>query len=273
MHLPNAKVNKNEYMTKKSEKISQIISLFCDSRADFGRRVGVEKQSVNNWLNREVGDGILHKILDAFPEVNPAWLLADTGNIVEDNRRYEALIEDKNRREGLKNDGKYGKKHSHYAENVLMKTSVIENRHDTCNPSGQNMVSEGVPYFKEDFMSFGDKFMDDSSVLPSFYIKYRPYSDATFYCNINGYSMTPVINSGDVVAMKKIDDFSYLLNDRIYGIITSNGLMTVKKVRDEGDTLFLIPENKSGAFGEQKIPKGIVKKVYLVLGVIKDLQV
>ena len=58
------------------------------------------------------------------------------------------------------------------------------------------------------------------------------------------------------------------MNNEIYGIITVNGLRTIKRVKDNGDTLTLIPDNKDG-YDEQVIEKKDVMHVFQVLGCIK----
>jgi signal peptidase I len=80
--------------------------------------------------------------------------------------------------------------------------------------------------------------------------------------------MYPTIASGDIIAMKRIYDFSYLINGEIYAIVTSNGLRTIKRVRDNGDTLTLIPDNKE--VDEQTIPKSIITHVFLIKGSLKQ---
>jgi SOS-response transcriptional repressor LexA len=80
--------------------------------------------------------------------------------------------------------------------------------------------------------------------------------------------MDPTISSGDLIAMKRIHDFRYLINGEIYGIVTSNGLRTIKRVRDNGQTLTLIPDNKE--IPEQTIPKEIITNVFIIKGSIKQ---
>jgi signal peptidase I len=80
--------------------------------------------------------------------------------------------------------------------------------------------------------------------------------------------MYPTIASGDIIAMKRIYDFRYLINGEIYAIVTSNGLRTIKRVRDNGDTITLIPDNKE--VDEQTIPKSIITHVFLIKGSLKQ---
>lgn len=128
--------------------------------------------------------------------------------------------------------------------------------------------SKGKPYFNVDFALGFDLMINDQTTNPDYMIDFPPYDDCDCYCNAHGNSMHPTISSGDIVALKVIKDFSYLINGEIYGIVTTNGLRTIKRIRDNGDTFTLIADNPS--VGEQNIPKSIVSHVFLVKGLIKQ---
>jgi phage repressor protein C with HTH and peptisase S24 domain len=127
---------------------------------------------------------------------------------------------------------------------------------------------QGPPYYNVDFVGGFDLMENDQTVNPDYYINCRPYNDCDCWCNVHGNSMYPTIASGDIIAMKRIHDFSYLINGEIYAIVTNNGLRTIKRVRDNGDTLTLIPDNKE--VDEQTIPKSIITHVYLIKGSLKQ---
>ena len=126
----------------------------------------------------------------------------------------------------------------------------------------------GRPYFDVDF-SLGFTILEnDQTQNPNYYIDFRPYNHCDLYCNAHGDSMHPTISSGDIVALKRIEDFRYLINGEIYAIVTSNGLRTIKRIHDHGDTFTLISDNPS--IIPQSIPKSLVTHVFRVLGTIKS---
>lgn len=125
---------------------------------------------------------------------------------------------------------------------------------------------DGVPYYDEDFILGFNELGFPSSENPEFLVRMPKYSNATLWCNATGHSMEPEINSGDVIALKLIEDSSFLLTGDLYAIVTTNGLRTIKRLgkgRDE-DHYRLIPTNKD--YEEQEIPKRMILKVYKVLG-------
>lgn len=126
----------------------------------------------------------------------------------------------------------------------------------------------GVPFFNVEFELGFDILGTDNRNTPDYMIDFKPYNTADCWCTSKGNSMYPTISGGDIIAMKKIEDFHILMNNEIYGIITVNGLRTIKRVRDNGNTITLIPDNKNG-YDEQTIEKKDVMHVFQVLGCIK----
>jgi transcriptional regulator with XRE-family HTH domain len=127
--------------------------------------------------------------------------------------------------------------------------------------------TKGRPYYNVDFRLGFDIMTNDQTVNPDYMIDFPPYNDVDCWVNAHGDSMAPTISSGDIVALKRIDDHSYLINGEIYAIVTTNGLRTIKRVRDNGETFTLIADNQE--VGEQVIPKQLVTHVYHVRGTIK----
>lgn len=126
----------------------------------------------------------------------------------------------------------------------------------------------GVPFYNVQF-ELGFDFMEtDNRTNPDYMIDFHPYNKADCWCTSKGNSMHPTISGGDIIALKRIEDFHILMNNEIYGIITVNGLRTIKRVKDNGETLILIPDNKDG-YDEQIIDKKDVMHVFQVLGCIK----
>lgn len=130
-------------------------------------------------------------------------------------------------------------------------------------------VLSGKPYYNVDFELGFDMMVNDQTCNPEYLIDFQPYNNkATCYCNVTGNSMHPTISSGDIIALKEIKDFSMLLNDKIYAIVTTNDLRTVKRVEDRGDVIVLKPDNKD--YNPQTIPRDKLSKVYQVIGSIKQ---
>ena len=129
--------------------------------------------------------------------------------------------------------------------------------------------TEGIPYYNVDFEMGFDLMVNDQTSRPEYKINFMPYNNkCDAWCNARGNSMYPTIASGDIIALKEVKDFSFLISDEIYAIVTSNGLRTIKRLRDAGDDFLLIPDNKKD-FSEQRVNKHLITKVYQVMGCMK----
>ena len=125
----------------------------------------------------------------------------------------------------------------------------------------------GRPYFNVDFAAGFDTFVPDTTTTPDYLIDFPPYNSCDCWVSAHGNSMAPTIASGDIIAMKRVEDYTYLINGEIYAIVTSNGLRTIKRIQDNGDTLTLIPDNTT--IPTQTIPKDIVTHVWHIVGCVR----
>ena len=133
--------------------------------------------------------------------------------------------------------------------------------------------ANGVPYYNVDFIGGFDMIINDQTINPEYYIQFKPYEKATCWCNITGHSMEPEINNGDIIALRRIEDFSFLPLGEIYAIVTRNNMRTVKRLgpSNNPENYTLVPTNKSPEYGIQELPKGMILAVFEVMGCMKRL--
>lgn len=128
---------------------------------------------------------------------------------------------------------------------------------------------KGRPFFDVDFAAGFRDYENDQTTLPAYNIDFPPFNGCDCWCVAHGSSMSPTITSGDIIALKRVEDISVLINGDIYAIVTTNGLRTVKRIHDNGDTLTLIPDNTQ--IQPQTINKTNVTHAYKILGFIRHL--
>ena len=83
--------------------------------------------------------------------------------------------------------------------------------------------------------------------------------------------MEPMINHGDIIALKELEDWhTYMPKGEVYGIVTTNGLRTVKIVRKGSDEnhVKLVPVNIS-EYDEEEIPITAIMRVFRIVGNLK----
>ena len=191
----------------------------------------------------DLGQKTIDKILIRYQDLNKVWLLTGDGEMLN----YEIDKTDDPPPQMI----------------TLSKTENLPVKSYT----------SGVPYYNVDFLGGFDIVINDQTIVPEYCIDFKQYNKATCWCDITGHSMEPEINSGDIIALKEIEDFSFLPYGEIYAIITSNGMRTVKRIgpASSPDMYALIPTNKSPEYGIQEIPKEMIVRVFSVLGCMKKL--
>lgn len=133
--------------------------------------------------------------------------------------------------------------------------------------------TKGVPYYNVDFIGGFDIVLNDQTISPEYLIDFRKYNEATCWCNVTGHSMEPEITHGDIIALKKIEDKSFLPLGEVYAIVTTNGMRTIKRLGPSNDPkcYTLVPTNKSPEYGIQELPKDMIEHIFQVLGCMKRL--
>lgn len=137
------------------------------------------------------------------------------------------------------------------------------------NKTVYNNKQCGVPYYDVDFCLGLREMYQDTPEVPVQLIDIPGYSKADFWCKTTGDSMCPIINSGDIIAMKEVKDWqSFLLMNEAYGIVTSNEQRMVKVIRPGSDTDHFILHSYNSEYPDQEIDKNMVLRIYKVIGAI-----
>lgn len=135
-------------------------------------------------------------------------------------------------------------------------------------------IKNGNPYYAIDFIGGFSTLFNDQTTIPAYYIDYKPFNEKNvIYVNLTGDSMKPELNHGDIIALKEATSpIEYLPYGEIYAIVTDD-FRTVKRIgRSEKEGYIrLIPTNKQDGYENQDIPINIIRKIYHVLGSIKNL--
>ena len=134
-----------------------------------------------------------------------------------------------------------------------------------------NFEHQGVPYYDVDFIGGFDLVENNQSINPDYHIDFAPYNKADSWVNITGHSMEPLISLGDMIALKKIEDWeTYILYGEVYAVVT-DAYRTVKKLRRSNREGFirLVPINPD--YDEQEIRCEVIRSVFQVVGCAKRI--
>lgn len=148
------------------------------------------------------------------------------------------------------------------------KGEMLRDKATTVAVSGQG---EGTPYYAVDFLAGFDPVFNDQTVHPDAMISFPNIKGAECWVDVSGRSMEPLISPGDVIAIKKINDWrSFILYGEVYAIVTPE-YRTIKRIRKATikDYITLVPENPD--YDSQDILADSIRAVYQVLGCAKKI--
>lgn len=96
------------------------------------------------------------------------------------------------------------------------------------------------------------------------------FAGADFLIPVKGSSMYPKYSSGDVVACKKLESWSFFQWGKVYVIDSSQGVLVKRVFEDpqDKDNILLTSDNKEN-YPPFSIPKEDIIAVSMVLGVIR----
>lgn len=201
---------------------------------------------LNENKNVGISKNAAKLICSKYPQINESWLLTGEG---------EMLI----------------------GENTASQDKTSEQAESSANTSQETdeqpkvNFTIGVPYYNVDFIGGFDLVLNDQTINPEYMIDFQKYNNADCWCNVTGHSMEPEINHGDIIALKKIEDKSFLPHGEVYAIVTTNDMRTIKRLGagKTDDSYTLIPSNKSPEYSPQQLPARMIRTIFQVLGAVK----
>lgn len=224
-----------------NEIVSRIKSLMEErgsSINSFAKEIGIDQSNLNKKLSGslKITKNDTHKISESLG-VNLSWLLnGEGGTYSEEGEKMLATIK------------RSSPKRQESAKAIM------------------------VPFYDVDFALGYDEMYNDTPNVPTRFISIPGYEKADFWCRASGDSMKPIINNGDIIALKAVEDWqSFLPMNEVYAIMTTNDLRTVKVVRRGSDEAHFTLHAYNEEFEDQEIPKSAITKVFKVLGSLKAI--
>lgn len=228
-----------------THRIDLLLNALNVSQSEFAEKLGITPNNVTNMKQRNLSSRNIEKIVKAYPQISREWLMTGEGLPLKSTQIVDKLFSQTG-----------NKKMDNVKDSASLSTySTPVRTYDT---------HAGVPFYNSTFELGFDLWDNDQNRTPEFNIDFKPYNNCTCWCLMTGKSMFPTLLDGCIVALKLVEDFRVLLNDKIYGIVTYNGLRTIKRVRDNGPSITLIPDNPE--FSKQEVDKKDIIKVYQVMG-------
>lgn len=146
----------------------------------------------------------------------------------------------------------------------------------TREQSLSNTEARGVPFYNIDVNATITRSFNDVVESPEFYVDFKPFNDCTAYLPVYGDSMYPTYASGEIIAVKQLDNMDVILWGEAHLIITSelaNNMKTVKLLFQHTDNDKIILRAANPDFkGDTVIPKEAILSLFIIKGKITRKQ-
>lgn len=141
----------------------------------------------------------------------------------------------------------------------------------------QSKPQKAVPYYDGDVTGSIVGSFNDIREDPAFYVDFKPFNDCVAYFTIYGDSMYPKFASGEIIAVKEIENKNTLQWGEAHLIITDsseNNMRTVKTIHpcDRDSSCIILRASNPNFKGDTVIRKEAIINMFLVKGKIRKDQ-
>jgi repressor LexA len=212
--------------------ILQYLDFKGIKKSDFYRETGVSNGVLSQ--NNGFSEDNLMRFLNSYKDINPVWLLTGKGDMV------------------LSGD-------------ASSKVSGIINPPTPVVPTGIPLVDvKAVGGFGNANFSITSQDVKEYYVIPKF-----KHKQIDFMIEVEGSSMYPKYNSGDIVACKIIRDSKFLQWNKTHVLVTKEQGIIIKRLKEHTSTEVLTMVSDNDNYPPFNVPKDEIDGIALVVGVIR----
>lgn len=201
------------------------------SKQEFFRKIEITYGNfTGDKKNRPLNSDAIENILLNYPKTNPEWLLTGKGKMLK--------------------------------EDIL--TAKEDQAPYYLNPKGIPLVNvTAIGGFGNSNFAIEQRDVKDYYVIPKF-----QHKKVDFMIEVEGSSMYPKYNSGDVVACRVINEHSFIQWNKTHVIATKDQGIIIKRIKKgENGCLLMISDNKD--YDPFHVPTEEIEGIALVVGVIR----
>lgn len=200
------------------------------SDAEFAKHIGVRPNTFCNWHARNTMD--FSKILEACPEIDANWLMTGKGEM-------------------LKKD--------------LSKDDENQNNYPTLDLGGIPLVNAtAIGGFSGNVNAIEDYDIKAHYLIPKF-----DSFKADFMIEVEGMSMYPRFQPGDIVACKMISENAFIQWGRVYVVATKEQGIIIKRIQKGAEKEYLEMVSENPQYESFQVHRSEIESIALVIGSIK----
>lgn len=237
------------------QNILQYLTKMGVSAYEFYKKSGVTRGILQQ--NNGISEDNITRFLAYAPDVNTEWLLTGRGEMLKQDVPPVATPDADAANEQLVTSDKGTKKYSNNQEKAI--PFAVAAQHNL-KPIPLVIQSVAAGFGNENF-SIAESDVKEYYVIPKF-----RYCQVDFMIEVSGDSMTPHLNSGDVIACTILRDSRFIQWNRIHVIATREQGLLVKRLAPSSDDGCLQAVSDNPKYPPFSIPKDEITGLALVVG-------
>ena len=213
-----------------------------------GLSVGLLGKAKNG--GKGLSSSSIEKILLAYDDINPDWLLTGRGPMLKTKGTSSASPTEEQQFSTSKDTKKIAILHRDAAKKSTKGIPLIPME-----------AIAGFPAIDNDGVSFDDC---QHYSIPEFEAK-----GANFLIRVSGDSMTPLYCNGDIIACRKISEIHFFQWGGVYVLDTSQGVLVkyVEECEKNDDCLLCVSEDKR--YKPFSLPKDDIRSLSTIVGLVR----
>lgn len=240
------------------ERIAFCVQIFGEGKNTvFADKLGISEGNVRGYINGVIPKAdTLEKIVRTY-DVSPAWLLTGQGEMLKQDVPSVATPGTGAADEGPSSGGKDTKNNPNNQKKAIPFTVATQQNLKPI-PLVAQTVAAG---FGNENFSIAESDVKEYYVIPKF-----RHCHIDFMIEVTGDSMTPHLNSGDIIACTIVRDSHFIQWNKCHVIATVEQGLLVKRLMPgtDGDHLKAVSDNTS--YPAFDIPKDEITGLALVIG-------
>lgn len=216
-------------------RILELIESKGISKSQFYRDTGLS----NGFLDKvkDIGVSKLELILNAYPEVNMGWLITGLGDMYDLSPKVSGLVEEPKMQ---------------YQANTGGRSSI------------PLVFGYAVGGFGGDHFSLQESDVKEHYVIPKFRNK-----QVDFMIEVEGSSMYPKYNSGDIVACRIINESNFIQWNKTHVVATNDQGILIKRIRKANRDNYVTMHSDNKDFEPFDVCLDEISGIAIVVGLIR----
>lgn len=241
-------------MLEITERLSSLVFMFGNSVNAFAKNIGVDTANLNKMVKgqQSITKKTVQKIISAYPQVSEEWLLTGEGTMLKGQQPQQ-----------------------YNSPNAVIGNNNVVQSHNTYGSKNPNVITEKktaplvpISLAKRENVDLY-KVMREPNLQAEHITRVNSFAELDFYYSVSDDSMRPDFKCGDILALRAIDEGSYIINGNIYVLDTISYGLILRVIKQRGDMYECSTLQDTDRYEPFNVPITDVFRVYNIKGLLR----